>query len=161
MALQHPHRQGFLLSATSLSVLEGSELFKGLISAKVTGKIDGRKRVRAMGRKALGTTAGQLVVEVELVFEATSFFEYQADHPAMLDEIHNLTFSYEEGPLNRKVKVTDFCFDSVEIPSEGTEEIKVTLPGEAIDCLIADNGGEFKSLVNGDSLGNSNDAGAA
>ncbi len=156
MALAYPKRQGWLYSHKSLTVMEGSELIsKALFSAKITASIEGRKVVMGNGRLPLGRTRGELKVECELGFEWTSFAEYLKAHPQALDEIHNFTYVWEEQSDRIKVEVQDFAFDSIDIPSEGTEEIKIELKGMAFNCLINE-----KPLILGDSLGLDEQAGA-
>lgn len=156
MALSYPKREGYLYSHKSLIVQEGAELWsKGLIAAKINPSIEGRKIVMGNGRKPLGRTRGELKVECELTFESTSFFEYATSHPQFLDEIHNFTYVWEEGADRADVEIQDLAFEAIDLPSEGTEEIKVVLKAMAFDCLI--NG---QSVVEGDSLGNEGRAAA-
>jgi hypothetical protein len=155
MALQYPNRNGFLYSFQSTQVLEGGELFKGLLGGKVSPKIDGRKMVTGNGRIAYGRTRGQLMVEGSLTFLADAFFDYQRDKPAFFDLIHNLVVVFEEGSRRDKIALVELTLDSVDVSFEGTEELRVEIPFAAIDCLIND-----LSLVQGDALGLQNDAGS-
>lgn len=155
MALSYPNRNGYLYSFQSTQVLEGGELFKGLLGGKVNPKIDGRKVVMGNGRKAYGRTRGQLMVEGELTFLADSFLEYQRTKPGFFDLLHNLVVVFEEGDRRDKIQLVELSLDSVDVSFEGTEEIRAVLPFTALDCLIND-----QQLVEGDALGLQGDAGA-
>lgn len=155
MALSYPKRNGFLYSFQSFRLLEGSELFRGLMAFTVTPKIEGKKLVFGNGRKAYGRVRGQLQVELSMTFLAESFFEFARNHPQYLDEEFNLTGVCEEGSTRDKLEIIGLSLDSSSIPFEGTDEVKVELPGMAIDILV--NG---VSPVVGDSLSVQGDAGA-
>lgn len=156
MPLSYPKRKGFLYSFQSLQVLDGADQLKGIMGFKANPKVDGKKLVFGNGRKAYGRTRGQLTVECEITFLAEAFFDWLATHKQFIDEEFDFTAVCEEGSRRDKIEVIGLSFDSSEMPFEGTDEIKVTIPGMAIDLKI--NG---ESPVEGDSLGLEDDAGAA
>lgn len=155
MALTYPKRNGYLYSFQSVSVLQGSEFFKGLQSVSFTPSVDGRDRPKGTGPKALGVTRGTLKVDVELTFESTSFFEWIKAHPQWLFEHFDLTVVYEEGATRDVIDLVQVTFDDSEVKAEGTEAIKVAIKGQAIDVLI-----NKVSVSPGDSLGQAGIAGA-
>lgn len=155
MALQYPNRNGYLYSFQSTQVLEGGELFKGLLGGKVNPKIDGRKMVMGNGRIAYGRTRGQLMVEGELTFLADAFYDYQRTKPGFFDLIHDIVVVFEEGDRRDKIQIIQLTLDAVDVSFEGTEELRAVLPFAAINCLVND-----QSLIEGDALGLQGDAGA-
>ncbi len=154
MALSLTKRKGFLYTFQSLQVMSGSELFKGLLSFKASPKLEGRKLVFGTGRLAYGRTRGQLSVECEVSWIAEGFYEWHKGHPQFLDEEFDLLAVNEEGSKRDKLEIIGLCFDSADMPQEGTDENKVTMPGMAVDLRI--NG---QSVIFGDALGLSGDAG--
>lgn len=155
MALTYPNRNGYLYSFQSTQVQQGAELFKGLLGVKFSPKLEGRKLVMGNGRKAYGRVRGQLMVEGEVTFLADAFFDFQRAHPQILDEVFNPTIINEEGARRDVIELVELVFESLDYTSEGTDEIRITLPFSAIDAKI--NG---EAVVLGDSLGLDNEAGA-
>lgn len=156
MALQYPLKKGFLYSLKSWELRNGSELFKGLLSFKVIAKITGRERPKGTGMTAYGVTRGELEVELEMEFEGTSYFEWLISHPNMLVEMMDLTGSLREGQQSNKLEFVQVTMEELEIPIDGPAPIKVSKKATVTDIKIDD-----KSLVDGDALGQSGEAGAA
>lgn len=156
MALSYPAKREFLFSLKSLEIRQGSELWKGLLSAKAMVKIDGRKTVYGTGPKPYGKTRGAQIVEFECAFESSSFFEWLKNHPNLLVEEIDITMALREGSRSVKIEILGLTFEESEIPVEGDEEVKVSLKGTANDIKI-----DGASMIDGDSLGLSGEANAA
>lgn len=156
MSLGYPNRRGFAFSIKSLEVRKGSELFKGLLSFKVAASIEGREYAEGTGMIAYSKTRGALRVEVEMEFEGTAYSEWVADHPNQLVEIQDVVMSLREGSQSMKVEIIGLTLESIDLPIDGTAPVKVALSGSAFDCRIND-----QSLVDGDALGQSGEAGAS
>lgn len=155
MAFTYPNSKGFVYTFQSFSLLEGSTLFAGLLGFKASPKLEGRKLVFGTGRTAYGRTRGQLSVECELTFLSEAFFDFVKANPQFLDQSFDFTGVCEEGANRNKIQVYSMAFESADIPFEGTDEIKVVVPGMAMNMKIDD-----KFIVEGDALGIKNDAGA-
>lgn len=155
MALQYHKRNGFLYSFKSVSLLEGSELFKGLSAISVNPTVEGRDMFYGTGTKAYGRPRGHLMVEISATFVAEAFFDIMAKHPTILDEEFTLSLVNEEGSRRDVIDLISVTFEGIDMSQEGTEATTVELSGSAIDFLI-----NKKSVMGGDALGMRGDAGA-
>lgn len=152
--LQFPLRDGFLYSFNSLVVAEGAEIFSGLQEFKVKIKIDGETLVRAEGRKVIGRTRGNLMIDGgSMKFVLDAALDYVANHPNFLDEVHTITTTMEEGSRRTRQKIISLRFLELPIELGGTEEGKCEVPFSAFDVHCMDKNGQMRSLVEGDDLG--------
>lgn len=153
MALTYPVTPGFLFSHNSLTALNGAAPWKGLVSVKPGASIDGRDIPIGTGPKGLGFTRGRLKVEPEFVFESTAFYlDWLEKYPGFLGIIiPTLSLTYEEGANRAEVVFVNLTLKGFDAPSEGTEAIKVTVPGEALDLLVGYNGNAPASVMPGNS----------
>jgi hypothetical protein len=153
MALTYPVTAGFLFSHNSLTALNGAAPWKGLTSVKPGVSIDGREVVFGTGPKGLGYPRGQLKVEPEFVFESTGFYlDWLEKYPGFLGvQLPSLSLVYEEGANRAEIVFVSLTLTGYDAPSEGTEAIKVTVPGKALDLLIGYNGNAPVSVLAGNS----------
>lgn len=148
MPITYPHRDSFIFSFPSLVLAEGSALFTGLKGLQGTAKIDGEKIVIVEGRKAAGRTRGVLMVEGTITLVLDSALDYAVAHPALLDEIHTITATLEEGANRKKITLVQLRLLEFPFDLKGTEEVEVALKFTAFDLLV-----DGRSLVEGDDLG--------
>jgi hypothetical protein len=149
MPLQYPKRGGFLYSFKSVEVLEGAEIWNGLLSVKRVMKIDGRSLLHGNRRRAYGRPRGNAEAELEVKFVYEAYFDYVKNHPGILMEEFNPTIINEEGSRRDAIKIVGLTFENDDATQEGTDASEVTLSGMAIDVLISVEGGPFRSLIDG------------
>lgn len=161
MPAQYPQRSRFIYSRKSFSLLQGSELFAGLISMSVDPTIDGRERLFGTGTKPYGVTRGELKVEGEMVFAAEAFFDFVKAHPEFMFERYDFTGVFLEGDRTDAFGLQGVTFEGSPISVEGTEGTVATIKFTADDFLIGVEGGAMRSVSPGDALGTNGDAGAS
>lgn len=133
------NRKGYLYSFVGTELIQGSDAMAGLTGVKMNPKKEGKKLVFANGPKAYGRVRGTFSVEGEITLLADEFLPWTKTHPQWLDEVFDFTFICKEGPNRDKVQLIGFSFDNADMTFEGTDEIKVTLPGTAFDMKINGN----------------------
>lgn len=148
-AITYPQSDTRIFSFPSLTLAEGSSIFTGLQGFKVTAKIDGEALVRVEGRKVAGRTSGVLMIDggvMTMVLD--SALDYAVAHPNMLDEIHTITATLEEGARRRWVTLKSLRLLEFPFDLSGTEEAKVELAFSCFDLLV-----DGVSLIGGNDLG--------
>lgn len=161
MSAQYPQTQRFLYSRKSFSLLQGSELFAGLISMSVDVSIDGSDPLYGTGMTPYGEPRGELKVEGEMVFVAEAWFDFVKAHPQFLVERFDFSGVWLEGARSDAVGLKAARLLGASIPVEGTEATQVTVKYRAYDFLVGVEGGALRSVVDSDALGSNGDAGAS
>jgi hypothetical protein len=161
MPAQYPQRQRFIYSRKSFSLLQGSELFAGLISMSVDVSIDGADPLYGTGMTPYGEPRGELKVEGEFVFVAEAFFDFVKGHPQFLVERFDFSGVFLEGSRTDAVGLKTVRLLGAAVPVEGTEGTQVTVKYRAYDFLVGVEGGALASVIDSDALGANADAGAA
>lgn len=137
--LAYPKKKGNLYSLTSVTLVQGAEVFKGLRSMKVNATIEGRDLVYGNGIIAFGRPSGTLKIEIEWKFIAEAFFDFQRAHPQFLTEVFNPAFAFEDGTRRDRMALVSATIEGAEITAEGTDAAEVSCTGTAIDVLMGPN----------------------
>lgn len=134
--LSYPKRKGFLYSLTSVTLVQGASVFKGLTSMKVNATIEGRDLKYGNGIIAFGRPSGTLKVEIEWKFVAEAFFDFVRAHPQYMTETFNPAFAFEEGSRRDRIELVGATLEGAELSAEGTDAAEVSITGTALDVLM-------------------------
>lgn len=138
--LDYHKRDGFLYNFSSLILLDGADVWNGLMSVSVKATVEGGDAVYGQGPIAYGYTRGQLKCECEFSFAAEAFFDLRQKYPRILTTIFDdLLLAFEEGSRRDTIVIVSPRITSVEIEAEGTDATEIVIPGLAINVLMGPN----------------------
>lgn len=140
MAMQYPNRRNFLFAFSSLTLLEGADLWNGLAAVNINPSVDGADAYYGQGTKPIGHLRGRFKAEMEIKFHGEAFFDWARKHPSFLTELFDdLVCAIEEGARREQIIIVGPRFTGGALESEGTDAMEFTLPGMALDILMGPN----------------------
>ncbi len=136
MPVHYPKRNGFLYSFKSVQLLQGAQLFDGLMQVEANPSVDGGDAVFGTGPKGLGAPIGELHIELSFKMLLKSFFLYTKSRPNWMFEYYNLTLVNQEGSDRDRITLETVRITGTTIPSEGTDATVVEAEGWALDMRM-------------------------